>query len=147
MSVLDELVTDRTQADVDTLNDKGTYNAADLNRVGEAVSLLAAGLESMGMSAPVAPVTDWTDGGVPNAEQMSVYLRDVTTIQTRLQALAGDAPQIPASMEGLTYTGANAIEEVLSLMAGTLDGMEAAAELRQANTFFMTAGGVFNNAG
>lgn len=144
MSVLDELVTDRTQADVDALNDKGTYNAADLNRVGEAVSLLAAGLESMGMSAPVAPVTDWTDGGVPNAEQMSVYLRDVTTIQTRLQALTGEAPQIPASMEGLTYTGANAIEETLVLMAGTLDDMEAAAELRQADTIFMESGGLFN---
>lgn len=144
MSVLDELVTDRTQADVDALNDKGTYNAADLNRVGEAVSLLAAGLESMGMSAPVAPVTDWTDGDVPNADQMSVYLRDVSTIQTRLQALAGDAPQIPASMEGLTYTGANAIEETLVLMAGTLDDMEAAAELRQADTIFMESGGLFN---
>ena len=34
------LVTDRTQADVEARNDKGTYQAADLNRVTQALSLI-----------------------------------------------------------------------------------------------------------
>ena len=40
MSIIDTLVTDRTQADADARNDKGTYNAADLNRVTEAMEYL-----------------------------------------------------------------------------------------------------------
>ena len=73
------LITDRTQADVDyaarlnaagwdgmtedertawTLGLKGTYNASDLNRVGNAVNYVAGRLENAGYSAPVDPKID-----------------------------------------------------------------------------------------
>ena len=45
------LVTDRTQADVDAWNEKGTYGEADLNRVLRACSWLAGKLEGYGYSA------------------------------------------------------------------------------------------------
>lgn len=45
------LVTDRTQADVAARNDKGTYNAADLNRVDAAVSDIAERFASYGYAA------------------------------------------------------------------------------------------------
>lgn len=48
----DVLVTDRSQADVDARNEKGTYNAEDLNRVLSACSWLAGKLESCGYSVP-----------------------------------------------------------------------------------------------
>lgn len=55
------LVTDRTQADVEARNDKGTYQAADLNRVTAAMEELAARLSVLGY------VTDYQkeqpDGG------------------------------------------------------------------------------------
>ena len=42
------LVTDRTQADVAAGNAKGTYNAADLNRVSAAVKYIAERFASYG---------------------------------------------------------------------------------------------------
>jgi len=46
------LVTDRTQADVNARNGKGTYNAEDLNRVLRACAWLAGRLERYGYSVP-----------------------------------------------------------------------------------------------
>ena len=46
------LVTDRTAADVAARNEKGTYNAEDLNRVLRACSWLAGKLEGYGYSVP-----------------------------------------------------------------------------------------------
>lgn len=46
------LVTDRTQADVNARNDKGTYNCADLNRVLRACAWLAERLERYGYEVP-----------------------------------------------------------------------------------------------
>lgn len=44
------LVTDRTQADVEARNDKGTYQAADLNRVTQAMDALANQFSVLGYS-------------------------------------------------------------------------------------------------
>lgn len=44
------LVTDRTQADVEARNDKGTYQAADLNRVTQAMDALANRFSILGYS-------------------------------------------------------------------------------------------------
>lgn len=52
MSIIDTLVTDRTQADVSSGNAKGTYNAADLNRVSEAMEYLLGLLWEHGYSVP-----------------------------------------------------------------------------------------------
>lgn len=46
------LVTDRTQADVNTQNDKGTYNYTDLNRVLRACAWVAERLERYGHTVP-----------------------------------------------------------------------------------------------
>ena len=46
------LVTDRTQADVNAKNDKGTYNYTDLNRVLRACAWLAGRLEQSGYGVP-----------------------------------------------------------------------------------------------
>lgn len=48
----DILVTDRSPADVDARNKKGTYNAEDLNRVLRACSWLAGKLEGYGYGVP-----------------------------------------------------------------------------------------------
>lgn len=48
MSIINTLVTDRTQADVDAQNEKGTYNADDLNRVTAAMEYLDDTLRSYG---------------------------------------------------------------------------------------------------
>ena len=126
-----ELITDRTQYHVTLLNRlrrktwssmtaseqsawngeaaKGAYNYTDLNRVETAVAELAA---ELGLS--LVTKTDWTLWDVPVASEMERYLRNVVRIR---DALSGDVefPSLPDSMSGLTYEGANHIEEVLML--------------------------------
>lgn len=52
MSIMDTLITDRTQADADAMNDKGTYKASDLNRVCDAMEYLHNLFKSYGYSMP-----------------------------------------------------------------------------------------------
>ena len=56
MSIIDTLVTDRLQSDVDALNDKGTYNATDLNRVQSACEYIAERLSNYGYSVSLKQV-------------------------------------------------------------------------------------------
>ena len=127
------LITDRTQKDVDyaarlnaagwdgmtedertawTLGLKGTYNASDLNRVGNAVNYVAGRLENAGYSAPVYPKIDWMESDIPTESSMERYLEGVATIRSTLTVLPG-TPDVPEDMVGLTYEEANDIERIL----------------------------------
>ena len=127
------LITDRTQADVDavralaakgwakmtdtekaawTAGLKGAYNAEDLNRVGAAAAYVAGRLADAGYHAPVAPKQDWQMRDIPTPAQMQRYLADISTILAAL-AVKPSTPEAPASMAGLTYTDANDIEQIL----------------------------------
>lgn len=141
MSVMDTLITDRTQSDVDALkalkaldhadmtdaqraewarNSKGSYNASDLNRVGEACAYLYELITTMGYAVPgYTPLkTDWYEeaddtppdsGNRPDAAKMTAY---ITTIEA-LKSVWNAAQAIPESMNRLTYEGANNIEKLL----------------------------------
>lgn len=127
------LITDRTQADVDAVRTlaakgwakmsdtekaawtaglKGAYNAADLNRVGAAVAYVADRLADAGYHAPVAPKQDWQMQDIPTPAQMQRYLADIGTIRAALTVMPS-TPDAPASMDKLTYTDANDIEQIL----------------------------------
>lgn len=162
---LDNLVFDRTELDVAEIQAvtaklvagtataaeraaflagmKGAYNYTDLNRVGAAVEYLTALLYSLGYNVPTLPVTDWQEGDIPFSAQMAQYLSNIAALRNRLPYVAPDAP---ADMTGLTYQEANDIEEILYTLEDVLEAMQAAFLTRQANTLFMIAGGVFNNA-
>ena len=87
----------------------GAYNYVDLNRVGEAVDFLATLLTSLGYSVSVTAKQDWSMGDIPTATQMTAYLADIAA----LKSIVSVSPAAPASMDGLTYAGANAIEQIL----------------------------------
>lgn len=127
------LITDRTQADVDYAvrlsqkgwsgmtaeekadwesNLKGTYNASDLNRVGNAVAYVAGRLTDAGYLVPVSPKIDWTDSDIPKKSDMQTYLEDVEILRSALTVLP-ETPEVPEDMEGLTYEEANDIERIL----------------------------------
>ena len=106
-----ELITDRTKADVLLGTEKGTYGASDLNRVESAVAELAERLTRAGMEYTPTVITNWQVGEIPSQTQMTRYLGNVF----RLCQLAGMAPQLPVSMDNLTWDGANQIE--LALLA------------------------------
>ena len=137
------LITDRTQADVDyaarlnaagwdgmtadertqwNLGLKGTYNAADLNRVGNAVNYIAGRLEDAGYAVPVNPKIDWLESDIPTESGMTRYLADVEAIRSALTVPAS-VPGTPADMDGLTYEEANDIERILLAVDALITNM------------------------
>ena len=164
---LDNLIFDRTQADVDraaylsrlwvngtfsgTTDElaewasdlKGAYNASDLNRVGSAVEYLTDTLYTMGYNVPTVPKDDWTETDIPVQSQMDIYINNIQLLRDILPYAAPDAP---GDAEKLTFQEANNIEEILYTLDRVLLAMQENFKLRQANTLFMIAGGVFNNA-
>lgn len=142
MSIIDTLITDRTQADVDLVRQlnakwvpgsdgrpqwtgttdelsrwhsglKGAYNASDLNRVGAAVEYLTGRLNALGYIVATTPRTDWTVADVLTRAQLEDYLRQVSVIRS-VRAVYPTTPAVPVSLVNATYQEANAIEQILA---------------------------------
>lgn len=132
MSIIDTLVTDRTQADVTAVKAlnavdmskwsvsdvakylagmKGSYNASDLNRVSLACEYLHGIMVNMGYIVPnyTTPKTDWEFNDVPTAAQMRAYLGNIASMKETWSAIQA----IPDTMNGLGYEDANNIEKLL----------------------------------
>lgn len=92
---------------------KGTYNAQDLNRVESAVDYVAGRLQSFGNAVEVYPKKGWTTNDVPTVSPMKRYLNDVAALRAVLAVLP-TTPEVPPDMDGLTYTEANNIEQILT---------------------------------
>ena len=133
MSVIDTLVTDRTEADASRYSElrdkgwaamttaeraewvagmKGAYNASDLNRVASAMSYLSQRFASAGYSVPVSSPTDWANGDIPRKDDLDTYLDDLRRIRAAL-AVMDTTPSAPGSMDYLTWAKANDIEKIL----------------------------------
>jgi len=135
MSVIDTLITDRTQSDITELERvrnkilaggltsltaaeksawlggmKASYNYTDLNRVGEAVNYLCSELNSLGFAVSVTGKTDWAVSDTPTPAQMQTYLNNLDTLKAVLP-LATEAT--PDTMRWLTIAKMNAIEQIL----------------------------------
>lgn len=134
-TIIDDLVTDRTQADVERVKAlaakgfaamtaaeraewltgmKGAYNASDLNRVGTALNYLAGRLGPIcGKIITWTAKTDWAVTDIITDTQAETYRQQIQDIRDALAYPAGtpDAPQ----MKRLTYTGANDIERILTI--------------------------------
>ena len=114
------LVTDRTQADVDAGNAKGTYNASDLNRVGAAMNYVADRLRAAGYDPHISPKTDWKDDDWVDPAAQAVYLGDLAELRKQF-AMLESTPAVPPRIlatgirtnDGLTHTWANNIEQIL----------------------------------
>lgn len=134
MSVLDTLITDRGPSDLASLTSllskplpqwtedevdwfleaksKGAYNYTDLNRVGEATAYLAEQFTAYGYSVTVNPKTDWMDEDSPTASQLEQYLNDLSAVRNVFSVIQG-TPNVPSTMNKLTYQTANDIEKIL----------------------------------
>lgn len=137
MSIIDSLITDRTQSDIgraaalkqkalksgwDSLTVeeqteylagmKGAYNATDLNRVGAACAYLQELFLSYGYHTPgyTELRTDWTAEEEPGKAYFATYLSTVSALKAVFHA----TQEIPDSMEGLTVEAANNIEKMLA---------------------------------
>ena len=118
------LVTDRTQADVQAWNNKGTYNPTDLNRVTHAMEYLVERLRSYGYfvryeRVKVPHIEDnlddytWYHSDIPQANELNAYLQNVRWLRESM-ALLPNTPEVPDDMEGFTFTEANNIEQILA---------------------------------
>lgn len=104
-----ELITDRTLGDVLSQNEKGTYNASDLNRVG----IAAEELRLIGIDAgyPIVGTFRWDylEREIPLAEEMEYYLSQVHKCRDSFFDLG---ILLPYTMDGLDYVAANNMEKV-----------------------------------
>lgn len=137
-SIIDDLITDRTQADVEKIKQlkqkimqgggintlteeekqdyfatvvKGAYNYTDLNRIGEACAYLYRILKEQGYSSwgYVPLKTDWTVEDIPNKNDMETYINTLAALKNVFQ----NNNEIPQSMRFLDFNGANNIEKML----------------------------------
>lgn len=127
------LVTDRTQFDVDRVNElvkkgwenmtseersewenglKGAYNSSDLNRVQSAVRYLGDRLAVAGYPLDLSEAKTWTAQDVPTQTELANYLADVRAIRGAFTLLK-TTPPTPETMVGLNYIRANNIEQIL----------------------------------
>ena len=128
------LITDRTQADVDryielrsmnwhTMTDeekaewgthlKGAYNYTDMNRVESAVEYVANRLTEAGYS--IAPVVkkNWLVTDKPTLEDLKRYMRNIADIRSAIITYA-TTPKAPTTEKRLSYKEANDIERILT---------------------------------
>lgn len=130
-----ELITDRTQQDVDRLKElirkgwenlspaeriewsvsvqKGAYNYDDLNRVENAVADLASRMNRKGFAVNIQPTREWMNTDIPTQSDMERFLSNVRAIRNFGQ-MYSTTPEVPATMDNLTYSDANAIEQILA---------------------------------
>lgn len=127
MGILDELnlVTDRTAADVRLKNEKGTYNAADMNRVSDAVLYLREIFMAFGYGVGKAELRTWTENELPRLSEAETYLAAVRALDGHF-VYAAEMISLPETMAKLTYTGANNIEKFLAAMPEVFERMEQA---------------------
>lgn len=134
MSVIDTLITDRTQADCDRAaalaakglagmtaaecaeylaGMKGAYNAADMNRVTEAMEYIAERFREKGYSVALSHTRTWSMSAIPTPEQTAGYLADLAALRNML-AVPSSVPTVPPDMDGMTVQEANDIERILA---------------------------------
>ena len=92
---------------------RGSYNASDLNRVGQVLSYLQNRLADYGFSVQVTGKTDWAFGEDPDPDDISRYLADIQIIHDSVPVLPSYTPSAPESLECLTPETANDIEKIL----------------------------------
>lgn len=153
MTIIDELITDRTQADVAVLKaladkiksgsftaadilefnlpSKGAYNFEDLNRVGKALIFLAELLKESGYLVSVDVKTDWTMSDIPRINDIAAYLQQVDKVRNALN-IVDYLPETPTTI--LTVEQANDIEKIIEITYDFLQNM--IAEYRYSNTFY-----------
>lgn len=105
MSIIDELIFDRSSANLVAGDPKGKYDFQDYNRVGEAINYVA---EEMGLS--ITAKTDWVNTDIPGSTAMDTYRANVKTIIDNLEM----PNKLPTTNKNiLTILGANQIEKAL----------------------------------
>jgi hypothetical protein len=139
---MDTLVYDRTAVDVAGETRKAYILASDLNRIEEWTRYLADLLHSYGYSVAVTTKTNWAVTDFPTPGELNRIRRNIDALQTGFYALP-DWREI-VDNNTLDFGQANVMEWDLQRIYDWLTAMASWANMRQANTIFMQAGGILN---
>lgn len=120
---LKTLVFDRTQADVDAKNGKGTYNYTDVNRVESAAEYIQSLLISYGYVSDLVTKTTWANNSIPRKSDMVRYIENVETLAGMIP-YSLEPTKLPRTMEKLTREGANDIEKTLYDLGKATESIE-----------------------
>lgn len=156
-----ELITDRTQTDVDYgmslynkdggwdnftdeekdywLNQpvKGRYGTKDYERVSNAVNILNTALAAAGYDTGITTIkTDWPNGYIPTPEDLQTYIFNITAIKNTFYGIT----PLPAGWNYPGYDDANNIERLLLEVEARIDLMTGV--YRHSGTFYSGQGGL-----
>lgn len=127
------LITDRTQADVDRHAElkakglrgmttaekaewetslKGGYNYTDMNRVENAVEYVANRLTEAGYVVSPVVKKNWTASDKPTLVDIKRYMKNISDIRSALTIFT-TTPEAPTTEKHLTYQMANDMEQIL----------------------------------
>lgn len=137
----DNLIFDRTQSDITAKTPKGHFNAADLTRIEQWTQYLSDLLLAYGYSVPVT-TKDWTMADYPTRGEVDRIRANIDALQAGFYALP-DWREIVYN-NTLDFGQANAMEWDLQRIYDWLTAMASWANVRQAGTIFMQAGGILN---
>lgn len=116
---------------------KSVYTLDDLNRVEGNTQIVAEELNEYGYYTNPTIKTDWTDSDIPTKTEMDRYIGNVQNMKKAFCALP-TTPDLPDTMDGLTFKGANAIEQT---QVDLLAALELAKQgFRRCGTFYSGQG-------
>lgn len=127
---MDELIYDRTQADVEyalTHPDsefflKGAYNYTDLNRIEEWTEYIAEQLNLYGYKVNIlTKLVDWTMEDFPVKTAMKRIRDNVQALKNAFVSFTN----VPENLERMTYQKANDLEKVLYELDALINNMIA----------------------
>ena len=108
----DNLITDRSEADVKAGNERGTYNASDLNRVADAARRIREILYALGYNrTPAIPDRIWTVNEIPRESELRAHHEAV--IGQDVLNYAKKKHPLPGTLSNLGIDGANNIERFI----------------------------------
>lgn len=128
--ILDDLITNRVRGEY--------YNYTDVNRVNEAIMYVASILTEAGYPVTKPLPIDWTINSEYFIEDANIVSDALVTIKNNFDSVL--AGSFPLTFDGLTFTGANQIEQFLLNVNNLLMEVKRERLNKQTNTF--QAGGV-----
>ncbi len=109
---------------------KGCLNVTDLNRIEQNTLYISQMIRGYGFQTDVTVKTDWTESGLPNADDVNRIINNIKEIRDKYYEPAG-MPSLPQTM--VSFSDINAIEQSLLLFREMLLGMVGA--FRRSGTF------------
>lgn len=117
--IMNELIYDRTQADVTNDTSKGQYNPSDLNRVEEYCRYLADELNSLGYNINITTKTNWTNADMRYGSEMTRIKNNILALMNGYRWIT----PIYSSVDNWNYQKANRWEQILHEILEMMSGM------------------------